>query len=125
MKKSVMIVGFLVVVVILSVALFALKFNTNREEDTKINDVNQKLEENLGSLCSGEEECRDFCQNNRGRCESFCRGNNIEICSVIFPLEYNKQNTDRQNNEENCRSNPNPVFTHAFVDITKITEISQ
>ena len=38
----------------------------------------------LGNLCSGEEECRDFCQNNRGQCEEYCKGNENELCLVIF-----------------------------------------
>lgn len=39
----------------------------------------------LEDLCSGEDDCRDFCSKNRGRCEDYCRGKKIEICRVIFP----------------------------------------
>ena len=79
----------------------------------------------LGDLCSGEEECISFCQNNRGQCESYCKGNKNEICKIIFPPENHEQNRTRQNNEENCVSNPKPVFTHSFTDIAKLSEISQ
>ena len=39
----------------------------------------------LGTLCPNEEECKSFCQNNHGRCESYCRGKEIELCRIIFP----------------------------------------
>lgn len=39
----------------------------------------------LGSLCTGESECISFCSNNRGRCEAYCSGKQIELCRIIFP----------------------------------------
>ena len=41
----------------------------------------------LGNLCSGEEECISFCLDNRAKCEDYCRENENELCSVIFPPE--------------------------------------
>lgn len=78
----------------------------------------------LGNLCSGEEECRDFCQNNRGQCESYCRGKNNKLCRIIFSDKDRQQTGNNVNGKENCVSNPNPVFTSAFTDNTKIRDIS-
>lgn len=66
----------------------------NVEEAAKINhDANEVItvqpqateKQELGGLCSGEDECKDFCSRNRGKCESYCRGKKIEICRIIFP----------------------------------------
>lgn len=38
----------------------------------------------LGNLCSGEDECIYFCQNNRGRCGDYCYGKKIELCKKFF-----------------------------------------
>src|SRR3989338_1659385 len=77
----------------------------------------------LGSLCSGEEECITFCLNNRGRCEDYCKGKQIELCSKIFlPCVKEEKKIEEK---EDCISNANPVFTHPFTDITKLSEISR
>jgi hypothetical protein len=49
----------------------------------------------LGSLCSGKDECINFCLNNRGKCEGYCKGRGVELCKIIFPPgeEYKKQPT--------------------------------
>lgn len=40
----------------------------------------------LGPLCSGQEECISFCQDNQGECEHYCQGNHENnLCKVIFP----------------------------------------
>src|SRR3989344_2367719 len=44
-------------------------------------------EKGLGTLCSGEVECRAFCYNNQRQCESYCRGSQNELCTKIFPAE--------------------------------------
>ncbi len=77
----------------------------------------------LGDLCSGEEECKEFCLNNRGRCEDYCKGRGDELCRVIFPPGAKDDNRFQQ--KEDCVSNPKPVFTYTFTDITKLTEISR
>jgi len=51
----------------------------------------------LGSLCSNEEECIEFCSSNRGRCESYCRGKAVEICKVIFSSNSNDQGPQTNN----------------------------
>ncbi len=52
----------------------------------------------LGDLCSGEEQCREFCSKNRGRCESYCRGKEIELCRIIFPPDSNTNDIGPQIN---------------------------
>lgn len=42
----------------------------------------------LGNLCFDEEECKSFCQNNRGRCESYCQGKEIELCRIILSSSH-------------------------------------
>ncbi len=81
-------------------------------------------ENSLGSLCSGEEECIEFCLDNLGQCEIYCTGKEDELCGIIFPVD-NAQKAETNALGANCVSNPNPVFTHAFTDDTKISEISQ
>ena len=45
----------------------------------------------LSNLCSGEEECISFCLNNREQCEEYCKGNENELCKLIFPQEQKGQ----------------------------------
>ena len=79
-------------------------------------------EEGLGTLCSNEEECRSFCLNNRGRCESYCKGNyNNELCVVIFPQEKSESIIQEQTNErieEDCEGTKTK-FDYAPVNLDK------
>src|SRR3989344_6842345 len=46
----------------------------------------------LDKLCSGEKECKEFCQDNRGRCEGYCKANNKDdLCRIFFPSEQKEQ----------------------------------
>ena len=46
---------------------------------------NPLVGEGLGQLCSHEEDCIDFCHNNRGQCEIYCRENSSnELCGKLF-----------------------------------------
>ena len=39
----------------------------------------------LGTLCNSEEDCRNFCQNNLGRCNIYCAENpSNELCGKLF-----------------------------------------
>jgi len=39
----------------------------------------------LGTICSSETNCRDFCQNNRGRCDEYCSSNpSNDLCNTLF-----------------------------------------
>ncbi|MBI3334427.1 hypothetical protein HYZ97_02985 [Candidatus Pacearchaeota archaeon] len=41
--------------------------------------------EGFGTLCSDEENCREFCFTNRGQCDSYCKANPAnELCSRLF-----------------------------------------
>ena len=62
--------------------------NYNPNNDINTNTPTQP-EESLGTLCSGVEECQQFCQTNRGRCESYCQGKEIELCKIVFPPNPN------------------------------------
>lgn len=67
----------------------------------------------LGTLCSNEEECYDFCRNNRGRCENYCNEHTTNgICQNLFP----------QNNLPPCGSNYE-LFTASPIAITEISNI--
>ncbi|MBI4151034.1 hypothetical protein HY492_02830 [Candidatus Woesearchaeota archaeon] len=41
--------------------------------------------EKLGTLCSGREQCIAYCETERPRCESYCRGTYSDLCRTIFP----------------------------------------
>ncbi|HIG92673.1 TPA: M23 family metallopeptidase [Candidatus Woesearchaeota archaeon] len=65
----------------------------------------------LSNLCQGEEKCLSFCQNNRGQCEEYCRGNHDnELCRIIFPPEEEKKDSDRQENS-GCSGQGTVTFT--------------
>mgnify|MGYP001587355508 CR=1 FL=1 len=114
----------LVAIVLVAGMFFGRNFISNIGDDgSDFLDVGSEI--SLGNLCSGEEECISFCLSNIGQCQSYCLGNGNELCSVIFHPEDDEQSTGGQSNEVNCVSNPNPVFTHAFTDIAKLTEVSQ
>lgn len=51
-------------------------------------------ENNLGNLCSGEENCKEFCLNNKGQCEDYCKGKENELCKIIFPPERDRDDSD-------------------------------
>lgn len=42
----------------------------------------------LGSLCSGKEQCNNFCKNNFGRCKTYCKKYPANaLCKKPFPFE--------------------------------------
>jgi hypothetical protein len=49
----------------------------------------------LDNLCSGKDECINFCLNNRDRCEIYCKGREDDLCKIIFPPdeEHKKQSS--------------------------------
>ena len=68
------------------------------------------LDKGLGSLCPNEEECKSFCQNNRGWCESYCRGKEIELCKIIFPPDPETEDFGPQENR-GCTGEGTITFT--------------
>ena len=86
----------------------------------------------LGTLCTGEENCKEFCSNNRGRCENYCKGSQNKLCKIIFP---DGQESETQTpiqpppptttvQQPSCISNPAPVFTHRFTDSSLINHVT-
>ena len=49
----------------------------------------------LDNLCSNEEECISFCQDNREKCEEYCNGKDIELCKMIFPPQEEKGQAEK------------------------------
>ncbi|MBI2148378.1 hypothetical protein HYU23_01760 [Candidatus Woesearchaeota archaeon] len=44
----------------------------------------------LGTLCSGQEECVSFCHNNKGRCTQYCKEHSDNnLCGIVFPFKTN------------------------------------
>lgn len=86
--------------------------------------------EGLGNLCSSEKECISFCQNNRERCEDYCRWNENELCRIIFPNEQPEMQAPMQTPsptatvQPSCKSDTSPTFTTAFTDLSKIRQIT-
>ncbi len=39
----------------------------------------------LGTLCSGKNECMEFCATNRAQCEKYCHGRGNDFCTTLFP----------------------------------------
>ncbi len=125
MKKRVMLGLIMIVCILLIVIIITLKFRENKETQTNISQIIKTSQQHrLGTLCTGEQECIDFCVNNRGRCELYCHGTTNELCLNIFPPESDAEAPVVQK-KETCVSNPSPVFTSPFIDITKISEISR
>jgi hypothetical protein len=117
-------------VVIAVVGIITISFQSYLPAQTK--PVQPSTIPRLGNLCVGEENCKDFCLYNRGSCEEYCRSQpENELCQKLLATKtYTQpQNTLQSNvtqtSEETCTSNPKPVFTSPFTDITKIEWISQ
>ncbi len=75
----------------------------------------------LGELCLSEEECYSFCEDNRGRCESYCRGNTEnELCPVIFPRDESKETLVKEEvTDENRCEGTKVSFDFAPVNLEK------
>src|SRR3989338_8334568 len=97
----------------------APKNGINAEETAKINyDADSEIitvqpltaeKQGLGNLCSGEDKCKYFCSNNRGRCEAYCRGKEIELCRIIFPPNAHDQGPQ---DNRGCRGKGTVEFTY-------------
>lgn len=116
-------ISILIVVAVLLATIFLKEMRVNEDTESSLLDRLKSQSTGLGNLCSGEDECKTFCQDNRGQCEEYCKGKGDELCKIIFPpgMEDDK----RFEQKEDCVSNPNPIFTHPIADISKITWISR
>lgn len=80
----------------------------------------------LGTLCTGEDECRIICEKERKACQDYCRQDlHNKLCSAIIGYENLFKEPAIGQQKEDCISNSKPVFTHPFTDIAKISEISR
>ena len=83
------------------------KTNEVEKEITVTNEINYSQEKQnktlpkitppigLANLCSGEKECINFCLNNRGRCEAYCKENTENLlCPSIFPYEEDESKSE-------------------------------
>ena len=95
-----MIIGIVIVIagVILLGGIFLKEIITNTS-DIGGNWLTGIKSSSLGSLCSGEEECKEFCSNNIGQCENYCKGNENELCRIIFPAEENQVQQPAEDNK--------------------------
>lgn len=125
-KEPVIVIVVLVMVILIAgYVIFTTNNSRNGEVQTSFNDLLPIKSQGLGSLCSSEAECNAFCLNNRGMCESYCRGNENELCRIIFPPEKDSAQSAQVQKKETCISNPSPLFTSTFTDIDKIAGVSQ
>ncbi|MBS3166472.1 hypothetical protein J4444_05095 [Candidatus Woesearchaeota archaeon] len=76
----------------------------------------------LGSLCSTEEECKEFCSSNRGRCESYCRDRTLELCTVIFQPDSNSPSSQTPGPQTNngCTGSGTVQFTSPPMRVEEI-----
>lgn len=123
MRKGVIIGFVLGVIILLIVGLLFTKTSIKKLNEL----VTEKItKQSLGSLCSGEEECKEFCLNNRGQCENYCQGNKNELCRTIFPIEKpTTDNIDLITNEETEDCSSDIIFTHYLVDPKFVYSVSQ
>lgn len=96
--------------------------NKNNLEKETTSNSEAKIQ-GLKNLCSSEEECKDFCLNNRQICEQYCKGNENELCKIIFPTLPTEEKYTT-NERVKCTKNPNPIFTKPFTDLSKINHIT-
>src|SRR3989338_9476836 len=82
-----------------------------------IEEVYTKQIQGLGTLCSGRSECQKFCSMNRGQCESYFRGKELELCGTIFPPDSQDQGPHTNNG---CTGTGRVTFTAPPMHIEKI-----
>ena len=80
--------GLVIVVLISDCAPEEEKLSKVAERIEKVEVPSTIPSQRLGNLCSGEEECISFCQNNRRTCESYCKENKNDLCRTIFPPDW-------------------------------------
>jgi hypothetical protein len=104
MKKSVIIsIAIAVILIVLFGIFFGKEFLNEKLTEEKSEEIPQQETQQmqkipaqgLGSLCSTEEECIIFCENNRGTCELYCIRKEDELCRKMFPPEPEKIQKER------------------------------
>ncbi|MEK6861342.1 MAG: hypothetical protein AABY07_05205 [Nanoarchaeota archaeon] len=101
MKKSVIFVIIIAIVVVVF-GFFLVKNLRYEKIDQKSSEKLNFIKQGLRNLCSNEEDCISFCQNNRGICEEYCKENENELCKIIFSgdTETNSERSQQENEEE-------------------------
>ncbi|MDO8656679.1 MAG: hypothetical protein Q7K45_05560, partial [Nanoarchaeota archaeon] len=94
--------------------------NDSNSVETEIISYDPNSPDNLGTLCSGVEQCKTFCQTDRGRCESYCQGKETELCNVIFPPPTDDRGPQTNNG---CSGTGTVTFTSSPMPIDVIETI--
>jgi len=87
--------------------------NKNDYQET----ASQAYSTGLGNLCSTKKECIEYCKTNRGRCESYCRDKEIELCKLIF---QEKPGDLGPQDNKGCKSTGTVTFTSPPMKIDQI-----
>ncbi len=138
MKKVLIVLAVAGAIFALFMIFVSLQNKTSTNTDTF--SLFPSRSQGLGSLCASEAECTAFCHDNLKQCEKYCHGRGDLLCQKMFPpetytppqdispsssLQPTPQNTTPKKPEQNCVNNSSPLFTHSFIDISKISWISQ
>jgi len=73
-----------ILLLVISLVLLGIVFyiNVNNSFSSLANPLTG---EGLGNLCSSEEDCKEFCNDNSGRCNDYCGENPFNIlCDTLF-----------------------------------------
>lgn len=105
--------GIILLVIVVLLLGFVFYVNISNVLDPLANPL---VGEGLGGLCSNEEDCIDFCHNNRGQCNNYCQENpSNELCNVLFSVESN-QNQEVNIQQIDGPENP-PILKNLGFDI--------
>ena len=133
-KRGYLVLGLLLIGIIL-ISSCVQKENVKSEEagesaNKPIVEIQKPLpsipqSQGLGNLCSGEEECIAFCQNNLRRCEDYCKVSENELCAVIFPPVESGERPQQQQQKTNpvrsgCTGSGTVEFTSPPMRIEEI-----
>lgn len=119
-KNKIILVGVGIVLLFLIIGFIFIKNINEKTFDSPEENLENIISYGLGDLCSSEEECKEYCSNNKGQCENYCEGNENELCSIIFPSQ--KSSTERQKEstprEDECEGTK-VKFDYAPVNLEK------
>ncbi|MEK6843818.1 MAG: M23 family metallopeptidase [Nanoarchaeota archaeon] len=115
MKNNVIIgVGIAIVVVVLVFGIFFGKeFISKNIFKRPGENLNSLYKKSLGNLCSGEEECREFCLGNKGVCEDYCQGIENELCGLLNKnsgQDFNDGKSVPELNRDETNTDDRPVL---------------
>ncbi len=125
LKKEYWIFGFIIIIIAFIFIMYIQQQLKEKKEEIPESELVDESISNipqLGNLCTGEDECKDFCLNNRGRCDEYCKENEDELCKIIFlpeePLTEKNIESERQ---EVCEGTKTKFdFAPVNLDKTKV-----